>query len=264
MAPSLEIVEKFYTKNGLPISKDPHFDYENRYDIVKGPNGTTMRLNLNRESRFNAWICYHNSFYEIKKFDKNEVLCKFRKNDNCGIQNRSSNFSYSGYLLKKGVHPLSDNTTNTIVHYPWPILRLADLYLMYAEALIEYGKNFSTAKHYIDLVRQRAGIPKVDDAWDPIGGANDKKTLRSIIRRERTNELYLENQRFWDLRRWMKGEPLDKKLHGMNINGKTDKEFFQVTTIPLKRGFNSPRNYLMPIPIQEVNRNPNLVQNPGY
>lgn len=263
---TLRFVEYFYTKNGLPIDKDPQFDYEDRYSIAKGPNGTTMALNLNREPRFDAWICYHNSFYEIKNNgNQNEMLCKFRKYDNCGIQNRSNNYSPTGYLNKKGVHPLAVQENRTVQQYPWPLLRLGDLYLEYAEALIESGQGFGTAKKYIDKVRTRAGIPTVDAAWNPIGGANDKETLRSIVRRERTIELYLENQRFWDLRRWMEADPyLNTRVKGMNINGETDQEFFQVNTVPQDRNFHTPRNYLMPIPVNQVNRDPNMVQNPGY
>lgn len=148
--------------------------------------------------------------------------------------------------------------------YAWPNLRLGGLYLLYAEALIEYGKDFSTAKSYIDRVRDRAGIPTVDDAWAPIGGANDKETLRTIVRQERQNELYMENQRFWDLRRWMQGDMLDTPLKGMNIEGATNEEFFQVTTSPQVRNFRTPANYLMPIPVEQINRSHGFVQNPGY
>jgi hypothetical protein len=262
---SLQLVESFYTENGLPIDKDPQFDYNDRYNIANGPNGTTMKLNLNREPRFNAWVCYHNSYYAIKKGQKRRLLCGFRKNDNCGKQGRTSNYSPTGYLNKKGVHPLSNDKTYSFQQYPWPRMRLADLYLEYAEALIETGKNFGTAKTYIDKVRQRAGIPKIDDAWAPIGGANDKKTLRSIVRQERTIELYLENQRFWDTRRWMTAEKvLDVPIKGMNIEGVTDSQFFQVQDVNQVRKFYTPRNYLMPIPAGQVNKNPNMVQNPGY
>lgn len=268
---TLRFVEYFYTENGLPIDKDPHFDYNDRYSIANGPNGTTMLLNLNREPRFNAWVCYHNSWYAIKNNgthpggDPDRILCKFRKYDNCGMQNRSNNYSPTGYLNMKGVHPFAVDETRTVQQYPWPLLRLGDLYLEYAEALIESEQSFGTAKHYIDKVRTRAGIPTVDDAWNPIGGANDKKTLRSIVRRERTIELYLENQRFWDLRRWMEADPyLNTKVKGMNIHGVTDADFFKIATVPQERAFHSPRNYLMPIPINQVNRDPNMVQNPGY
>jgi len=266
IAPTLTMVEEFYTKNGLPIDKDPAFDYNGRYSVVTGPNGTTLNLNLNREPRFNAWVAYHNSYYEITRGSQKQVLVKFRKNDPQGIQGRSNNYSPTGYLNKKGVHPLLvQDQLGVTQHYPWPVVRLAELYLDYAEALIEYGQDFATAKTYIDKVRTRAGIPTVDQAWSAIGGANDQATLRSIVRQERTIELYLENHRFWDLRRWMIAEPyLGVKAKGMNIQGATDADFFKITEVVFPRNFRSPAFYLMPIPIGEINKNANLIQNPGY
>lgn len=273
VAPTLTMVEAFYTENGLPIDKDPQFDFDNRYSIATGDNGTTMKLNLNREPRFNAWIAFHNGYYEIIRDVGGEtverIITQFRRDDNCGIKGRSNNFSPTGYLNKKGVHPKLEQPSLVIPsqQYPWPVIRLADLYLMYAEALIEYGGagEFATAKQYLDRVRSRAGIPSVDDAWAPVGGANTREVLRDIVRQERTIELYLENQRFWDLRRWMIAEPyFGTKAKGMNIQGATDLEFFQVEEVPFQRNFRSPAFYLMPIPQGEINKNEKLVQNPGY
>ena len=266
VAPTLTMVEQFYTKNGLPIDKDPSFDFGGRYSIATGPNGTTLKLNLDREPRFNAWVAYHNSYYEIIRGTQKQVLMKFRKNDAHGIQGRSNNYSPTGYLNKKGVHPLTvQDQLSVTQNYPWPVVRLAELYLVYAEALIENGQDFATAKLYIDKVRTRAGIPTVDVAWATVGGANDQTTLRSIVRQERTIELYLENHRFWDLRRWMIAEPLlGAKAKGMNIQGVTDADFFKVTEVVFPRAFRAPAFYLMPIPIAEINKNENLIQNPGY
>lgn len=265
VAPTLTILEAFYTENGLPIDKDPAYDYAGRYQIESTPNGNTLSLNLNREPRFNAWIAYHNSFYEVNRGNNNQIKVQFRRNDPHGIQGRSNNYSPTGYLNKKGVAPtLNQSVLQVSYRYPWPIFRLAELYLNYAEALIEYGDNFATAKQYIDRVRTRAGIPTVDAAWAPIGGANNQATLREIVRQERTIELYLENQRFWDLRRWMIAEPyLGQRAKGMNIQGTTDNDFFKVAEVVFPRAF-SQRNYLMPIPQSEINKNESLVQNPGY
>ncbi|GHE23115.1 RagB/SusD family nutrient uptake outer membrane protein [Sphingobacterium griseoflavum] len=265
LSPTLMMVESFYTKSGLPIDKDPAFNYADRYKMVAGPNGNTLSLNLEREPRFNAWIAYHNSYYEVTRGTANQVLVRFRRNDNCGIQGRSNNYSPTGYLNKKGVAPeLNQSRLQVSVHYPWPVIRLAELYLNYAEALIESGQNLSTAKSYIDRVRVRAGIPTIDQSWAPIGGANTQVLLRAIVRQERTIELYLENHRFWDVRRWMIAEDfLNKQAEGMNIQGVNDQEFFKVTTVPFPRDFTQ-RNYLMPIPQAEINRNERLVQNPGY
>lgn len=265
VAPTITILEAFYTENGLPIDKDPAYNYAGRYNIVDNEFGKTLRLNTGREPRFEAWISYHNSNYEVMRGSNREVLTRYRRDDAHGIKGRSNNYSPTGYLNKKGVAPGAvQEPLQVSVHYPWPVIRLAELYLNYAEALIEYGQDFSTAKQYIDRVRTRAGIPGVDAAWDPIGGAGDKATLRSIVRQERTIELYLENHRFWDLRRWQIADQfLDDRLKGMNIQGATDEDFFQVIEVQFPRNF-SQRNFLMPIPQAEVNKNELLIQNPGY
>src|SRR5699024_210105 len=59
VAPTLTILESFYTENGLPIDRDPDYDYGDRYTVSEGPNGPTLSLNLNRGPRFEAWISYH-------------------------------------------------------------------------------------------------------------------------------------------------------------------------------------------------------------
>ena len=89
------------------------------------------------------------------------------------------------------------------------------------------------------------------------------KGLQEIVRQERQIEFYMENQRFWDLRRWMQAESLGEKPKGMNIRGATAEEFHQVTTLSVIRSF-SDANYLMPIPIGETNKVPQIKQNPGY
>ena len=78
-------------------------------------------------------------------------------------------------------------------------------------------------------------------------------------------ELYLENHTFWDLRRWKIADKyLGQKARGMNIMANSLEAFSQVTEIDFARAFRSPANYLMPIPAADVNRNVNLIQNPGY
>lgn len=265
ISPTFEIMNYFYSENGLPIDKDPEYNYSGRFNVVSTENGNTLSYNLNREPRFNAWISYHNGVYEVARNDKNYVVTQYRRDDDQGIQGRSNNYSPTGYLNKKGIAPLLDQSRLQVsVQYPWPVIRLAELYLNYAEALIESDQNLATAKEYIDRVRTRAGIPTIDEAWASIGGAADQATLREIVRQERTIELYLENHRFWDLRRWqIADQHLADRLTGLNINGSTDEEFFQLSEVSFPRSFNS-RNYLMPIPQAEIDKNENLVQNPGY
>lgn len=73
-------IERFYTKNGLPIDEDPAYDYPNRYEVANFPveekdingEGESLKLNMGREPRFYAWIAFHNAImrYREKMIEK--------------------------------------------------------------------------------------------------------------------------------------------------------------------------------------------------
>lgn len=290
--PVLEFVEMFYTKNGLPIEEDVDFDYEGRYQIVDMPvnydnnnystesNGRTMKLNLNREPRFFSWIAFHNGNYEIAKYNglitssdpsKKVVKAQFRFQDPNGkYPGQTNEYTITGYLNKKFFHPAYESAP---VQYPYPVIRMAELYLNLAEILIELDLNegtngrLSEAKMLIDKIRERAGIPSIDEAWKKAKHPNKVNTaegLRDVVRRERQIEFYLENQRFWDLRRWKIADDILSTRHkGMNADGDTDETFFKVIEIPYERTFRKAQ-YLMPIPMDETNKVPQVIQNPYY
>lgn len=292
IAPVLQMVEMFYTNNGLPIDEDVEFDYEGRYNIVDMPvnfdnnnyfsesNGRTMKLHLNREPRFFAWIGFHNGNYEIARYNgnvtstdptKKAIKVQFRFGDPNGkYPNQTIEYSITGYLNKKFFHPAYETGP---VHYPYSVMRMAELYLNLAEILIELDLNeggtgrLAEAKSLIDKIRERAGVPKIDKAWLKAkhpDKANTAEGLREIVRRERQIEFYLENQRFWDLRRWkIADDILNVKHKGMNIDGDTDENFFKVTEVPFARTFNKAQ-YLMPVPMDETNKVPQVIQNPYY
>lgn len=278
LAPRMNIIKAFYTENGLPIDVDPTYFTQDEYmndDVAdQNPdngNKKTMALHIRREPRFYAWISFHNGWYELRygndESAKNRIVAQYRYDDAHGKAGSNSDYSLTGYLNKKGVHPLFGQHKNGGMgsnQYPWPIIRLAELYLNYAEALIELN-NIEEAKIWIDKVRKRAGIPTLDVSWAVTGKTLDQKLMRQIVRRERQIEFYLENQRFWDVRRWLIGkETLGADVYGLNVEAKANKEFFQETQVKVLREFRVPNHYLMPIPNSDIRRNPNIVQNPGY
>ena len=141
------------------------------------------------------------------------------------------------------------------------MFRLAELYLNYAEACGECN-DLTEAKKYLNYVRERAGIPKVEVSWDGIAELTQDK-LREIVHQERLIELYLENHNFWDIRRWGIAETLGEQPKGLSVQAKTITEFAKPVSVDVQRRF-IPAHYLMPLPISEINKNPNMVQNPGY
>jgi hypothetical protein len=259
--PTLKMVESYYTKNGLPIDKDPAFNYANRYNI----SGTTILLHQNREPRFYASIGYDRGTYAV---NNTNIQLLMRSNETHGWSPSQSDFSPGGYLQQKGVHPASVLTSSaqTPVKYPWPIIRLGELYLDYAEALNEYSGPTaqSTYLPYIDALRTRAGIPGVLASWALAGKTSfTQDEMRTIIQTERTIELAFEGHRFWDIRRWKQGNVFTQPVYGMNIKGVTATDFYQPTLVE-NRIFISPAYYLMPISVSDLGINTNLVQNPGW
>lgn len=297
VAPTWAMLNRFYTKNGLPWDEDPDYMSKDKLQVVNVDDAhideakkgqQTIAFNLDREPRFYAWVAFQGGYYEVLnrtnkpaytqsngKKDNTEarITCSFILGGNCSRGSASAprpgNYSPSGYLNKKFVDPnISVGTDGVdLKGYPYPVIRLADLYLAYAECCIEVGSatDLTNAKTYINKVRTRAGIPTVEDAWGKIGVTLTQDKLRQIVRQERMNEFYLECQNFWDMRRWMLAEKyFGVKAQGLNIMGKNMTEFANLQTIDFERKFEAPTQYLLPIPLDDINKNPKLVNNPGY
>ena len=155
--------------------------------------------------------------------------------------------------------------------YPFPIIRLADLYLLYAEALIESteGENDIADEVYncIDLIRERSGLKGVKESWSKYS-INPEKVLtksgmRDILRQERGIELALEGNRYFDVRRWKIGETeYNKVIRGWNIKEDNADDYYLIT--PIYQMKYSSKDYLWPIKKNNILINSNLVQNPGW
>lgn len=292
IAPTWAMLNRFYTRNGLPWNEDPETKGLDPLEIVTVDDAhadeaavgeQTLQFNLNREPRFYAWVAFQGGYYEVTSAstlgayasdptydsEKRRLVCDFVLGGNCSrgttSSSRTNNYSPSGYLNKKGVSPDYSMTTSlqTPYFYPWPVIRLADLYLGYAEACVEVN-DLETAKTYLNKVRERAGIPDVETSWSGIAALTQDK-MRDIVRQERMVELYLENQNFWDMRRWLLAEDyFNTKAQGLNIDATSLAQFARLTEIDFERKFTSPTNYLLPIPNSDLNTNENLVNNPGY
>ncbi|AWW31574.1 RagB/SusD family nutrient uptake outer membrane protein [Echinicola strongylocentroti] len=261
-APSISMVERYYTKNGLPIDVDPEFDYTDRYDLAD----STILLHRDREPRFYASIAYDRGVFLA---NSTEVVMHMREGEEHGWSSGQNNYSPTGYLVQKGVHPESIITTsqNQVINYPWPLVRLGELYLSYAEALNEY---YGAARHtevieYLDEIRQRAGVPTIQEAWSRVGKTSfSKQEMREIIKQERNIELAFEGHRTWDVRRWKEGdENFNTVARGLEITANAPEDFYKVVNAE-NRIFNTPSYYLFPIRISELEINQNLVQNPGW
>lgn len=144
----------------------------------------------------------------------------------------------------------------------WPVFRLAEFYLNYAEALNEFSATDGQSYQALNEVRRRAGIPEAS-AGDSRYGSQDK--LREAIRRERAIELAFEEHRYWDVRRWMIADQdgvMRGNMWGLNLYEQADghiiyrKEVFETRVWENKM-------YRYPIPQGEIDKG-YMSQTPGW
>ena len=277
IAPTLRIAELFYTENGLPIDEDLTYDFQNRFNTAtvgasqnyQAQYGTTTaKLNLNREPRFYSSLGFDRGY---NRTWGNLWQLRMKKGEIHGRIANSDDYLITGYALKKLVHPDSEGDGyNKIVTYAWPMIRLSELYLNYAEAINESVGPNQEAYDALNAVRERAGISNVEDAW---GNASISATLnkhttqdgfREIIRQERLIELSFEGNRYNDIRRWKQAEQyFNSPVFGWSVDETSVSGYYNITQVGT-RSFNSPRDYFHPISINEITINPNLTQNLGW
>jgi hypothetical protein len=282
LAPTIKIIEQFYTKNGVPIDEDKTLDFSNKNQLRAGThderfnnieNYRTARLHFDRENRFYANVGFDGGVWYMEnspsQTDENTWTTQLR----LGLFGSGVSVPITTYYPKKLVNwkfAFKDGNSSHIEEYPWPMLRLADLYLMYAEALNESEGPTADVFLYLDKIRKRAGLEGVKESWAKYAFNSAKPTtkegLRAIIQRERNIEMSFEGSRFWDLRRWkLAAQELNKNITGWDRNQDKDHPelFYQEQTFYQQR-FVAPRDYFWPIKESDLLVNPNLVQNPGW
>jgi hypothetical protein len=277
----LKIAKMFYTSNGVPIEEDITFDFTDYEQLRKATKNesyniktgyVTARLNFDRENRFYADLGFDGGIW-YKKDARGVDTAFYAQTKWADLGGAPSTLSWNetGYYIKKLVNwemVFGDNDATTYGQYPWPEVRLADLYLLYAEALNETEPASAEAIVYLDKIRARAGLPGVVESWTNYSSIPSKFAtqdgLREIIHRERMIELAFEGHRFWDLRRWKKAaEELNKDITGWNYTGTTAATYYRETQI-YSQTFVTPRDYLWPVGAEDTRKNPKLVENPGW
>lgn len=273
--------ELFYTHHGLPINEDKTWDYANRYTIRAGDQANryyikkdyeTVKAHFDREPRFYAALAFDGGiWYGNGKLNPESPYYVQAKGTSisamAGPKNRQW-LNVTGYWPKKLVNYQSvyDDGFQP-VGYRLPLIRLAGLYLLYAEALNEQGQSYNEVVPYIDKVRTRAGLPGVVEAWTNFSNNSTKfstkEGLRQIIHQERRIELAFEAQAGWDLRRWKELDvALSKPFQGWSIY--QDKAIYYYRPVTVLTPIFNARNYLWPVKDNNLIINNNLVQNTGW
>lgn len=164
------------------------------------------------------------------------------------------NNNYESYLWRKFV-PEADmngainNRADTPINFP--LIRYADVLLMQAECLNEMGKP-GDAVELINQVRDRAGMPRLNSGPAYLA-ANSKDEVFSRIRHERAVELACEGHSYFDMKRWGLLQTLNGRKEMSISGGRT----YYTRSV-------SDRDYLWAIPSGEIDKNPDLTQNPGW
>lgn len=228
-----------------------------------------FNMYVNREPRFYVSVYFNGAYYK----SANKVL-DFYKGGADGIPVTSPwDAPQNGYLLRKRMHPNTNigNNNNIRPYRPGILFRLAEAYLNYAEALNEWDPSqVSEILHYVNLIRERAGIPTYGSGVDQIPAPTGQNDMRDIIRRERRVEFNCEYAiRFDDIRRWKQIDLLKGDFDGMNAAGtkksdtENDPDAYFVRKVYITRAF-SDKNYWIPIHQNQLDKNPNLRQLPKW
>jgi len=150
-----------------------------------------------------------------------------------------------------------------VKEYHWPYMRLPEIYLSYAEVLNELGRT-AEAYEYINMVRNRVGLKNIElvAAWD-------KESLREQILIERACEFGFEQVRWFDITRHKMASVLSERLHNVRIEKNADGTYsytYPEITFNSRAWWTSfdPKWFLLPFPLDEIQKGYGLVQNPGW
>jgi hypothetical protein len=249
-------VDAFFMANGKSISDSGSGYVATGFSTAATKYTSTGTYNqwVNREPRFYVDVTYHGSTW--LNTNNGRIVTQFNNTGNSGKATGGNDYSPTGYVVRKamglGKWDISDR--------PVILYRLANVFLDYAEALNETAPGDADILRYLNLIRERAGIPVYGSAQlpAPVG----QISMRDAIRKERRVELCFENVRFFDTRRLKIAEQTDNgPMLGLNIS-KDLPDFLQVVTFET-RVFTK-RHYLFPIPSNDVNVDKEMIQNPGW
>ena len=229
-----------YSANKIDVTDGiPYQGLDPRFGMTVVKNGDLWPLNANQQMSIET---YYGGFSGSPKF----------------------NATRTGYYLKKYVDGNSDLTpnVNSSFRHAWIVMRLSEFYLNYAECIYNITGNAESQGEYgmsaneaINVIRDR------EDVKMPLFTGNPADFLERY-ERERLVEFAFEDHRFWDVRRWKKGNKYFTKVQGADIVKQTDGRLM-LTRSRLDRTWDEKYN-LFPVPYSEIKKNSKLTQNEGW
>lgn len=284
MVPNQSIVDSYEATDGLPIDEsplyDPHFPFKNR------------------DPRLDASIVLPQTIWANKVFETHpdSIILRSPTGANLGTNKDCRKIvivaPFCGYIWKKNNIEATQKLSQQWNEFDFPLMRYAEILLIYAEAKIELGQIDATVLNAINRIRARAyGVDIANTGSYPAITTTDQTKLREIIRRERKVELANEGFRYFDIRRWKIAEKVmpavqygrildptiatkvpnidaDCFVSYAGIESQYDRNPQALFSNAQGRIFNKNRDYLLPIPQAEIDAYASkgvvLPQNPGY
>lgn len=272
LTPTLEFMEMFPISNGEPF----------RLNAATNPFYTDNDYNRpTRDPRL-----YETMLVNGTQFGDHAAELWIGGRDNINDTEKETGKYATGFgcykFYKEGVNSLKDK------YLQWPYLRLAEMYLIYAEALLKSKNDLTGAIEQVNKVRARVGLGDLAACNPDKNLTTDADALLEEILRERACELGLEDVRLFDMTRYKREDLFRKQLHGLKIyrndgggntpwSGTTGNSSaypkptqFTYEVFPLVNPSRawwsnfSPKWYLSAFPPSEVNKKYGLTQNPGW
>lgn len=258
-----QMVDSYEMQDGTPFSwsnpaeaADPYSNRDPRFYASINYNGAPWRQRPSDVAPSEPTNHIQTGTYQ--KWDGSQMVTV------AGVDTRESQFenwngTHTGYYMRKFMDPTIDaqNYKQTV---PWRHFRYAEVLLNYAEACLGLGQE-DEAKQYINMIRARAMMPPITSSGQQL--IND-------YRNERKVELAFEEHRFFDVRRWMIADQSYANpgrgafaLYPLNPDHTTSTHPIYSVRDVMQKSWD-PRFYLLPIAIDEINRNAKLLQNPLY
>lgn len=237
--PLQNLVDQYETLNGKLPAEDPDYDPQNPY--------------VNRDPRFYATILYDGAPFKGRTVETFLPGGKDSKEGSLSPWNASETGYYPAKYIDESItNPNYLNASDP----PWPFVRYAEILLNYAETEFHLGHE-DVCREYINKVRSRPGVnmPPVTESGD---------ALLKRLQNEDFIEFAFEAHRYFDVRRWeIAPDVLNVPAKGISITKDANgNKTYKVFTVE-ERHF-SPKNYLVPIPQSEIDKDSKLEQNPGY
>ena len=272
LTPTLEFMEMFPMSNGEP------FQLNTATDLFYTDNDYNKPI---RDPRL-----YETMLVNGTQFGDHAAELWIGGRDNINDTEKETGKYATGFgcykFYKEGVNSLKDK------YLQWPYLRLAEMYLIYAEALLKSKNDLPGAIEQVNKVRARVGLGDLAVCNPGKNLTTDADALLEEILRERACELGLEDVRLFDMTRYKREDLFRKQLHGLKIyrndgggntpwSGSTGNSSiypkptkFTHEAFPLVNPSRawwsnfSPKWYLSAFPPSEVNKKYGLTQNPGW